>query len=523
MLGYLLVITLVLTAFPPLILTEVFADSFVVDFDKQQYNRGDFLTISGEILDFGMPIIAISIYDPNEKILSANNLEISPQKTFSKTISLDSPFYEKIGEYTVKLDYGQITKNHYFVIDNEYSEPGILVEDFEEPEIILLYTDKKQYTDKDIIKIRGLVSTLDSPTVLIGVYDPFGMPAGFYFGSIDSNLEFSTSFLVKDGVNFRVDGTYSIKAYYAETDAMSFFDYYETPQLVIDDTVDDTIEERTNENKYIEEKIEPLDEIIPNTTNVSSNENSIIQNVAKEISNKKSKNSQIKEVKPINEKNNSKNITPKNKIQKHTNLTVKDIELGKLLNQINLKCDSSTFTDTISYYDGMGPALYRLCKFDSSLNLFNDSLIDNPNDVEVLVNKGSTLGKLGYFSEAIVYYNQAINIDPNFLPAKNNKANALANLGNSDKAILLYNEILEKNPNYITARKNLEIALSETSQIHNVVDVIEEFETKNIVYQKSSLSEKTVSFESKKQKPTNFFEEVSLAFSSLGSLFGFLN
>ena len=99
--------------------------------------------------------------------------------------------------------------------------------------------------------------------------------------------------------------------------------------------------------------------------------------------------------------------------------------MGKLLNQINLKCDSSTFTDTISYYDGMGPALYRLCKFDSSLNFFNDSLIDNPNDVEILVNKGSTLGKLGYFSEAIVYYDQAINIDPDFLPAKNNKANAL--------------------------------------------------------------------------------------------------
>ena len=41
------------------------------------------------------------------------------------------------------------------------------VEDFEEPEITLFYTDKKQYTDKDLIKITGLVSTLDFPTVLI--------------------------------------------------------------------------------------------------------------------------------------------------------------------------------------------------------------------------------------------------------------------------------------------------------------------------------------------------------------------
>jgi hypothetical protein len=525
-LGYLLGITLVLTSLSPLIFTEVFADSFIVDFNQQQYSRSDSLTISGEILDFGMPVIALSIYDPNGKILSVNYLEISPQNTFSKTISLDSPFYEKIGEYMVKLDYGQISENHYFVnmvkldygqisenhyfvIKNEYSEPEILVEDFEKPEIILLYTDKKQYTNKDFIKITGLVSKLDSPTVLIGIYDPFGTPQGFYFGTIDSNLEFSTNFLVKDGVNFRVDGTYSIKAYYSETEAVSFFDYYKIPKSIIDYPVKDTVEEKIEE---------PLDETISDNIHISPNEKIITEEKTIE----KIKNPKIDETKSINEKNNPKKIIVKTKIKKQTNLTVEDIELGKLLNQINLKCDSSTFTDTISYYDGMGPALYRLCKFDSSLNFFNESLIDNPNDVEILVNKGSTLGKLGYFSEAIMYYDQAINIDPNFLPAKNNKANALANLGNTDEAILLYNEILAKNSHYITARKNLEMVLSETSQIHNVVDTVKEFKIKNTINQKHSLSEKTILFESK-QKSTNFFEEVSLAFSSLGSLFGFLN
>ncbi|MCH8085748.1 MAG: tetratricopeptide repeat protein [Thaumarchaeota archaeon] len=515
MLGYLLGILLVLTALSPLIFTEVFADSLTVNFNQEQYSRGDSLTILGKILDFEMPIIALSIYDPNGKILSANNLEISSQNTFSKTISLDSPFYEKIGEYVMRLDYGQISENHYFVIKNEYSEPEILVEDFEKPEILLVYTDKKQYTDKDFIKITGLVSKLDSPTVLIGVYDPFGTPTGFYFGSIDSNLEFSTNFLVKDGVNFRVDGTYSIKAYYAETEAMSFFDYYKIPQSIINDTVKDIIEGEIKENKYIEES---FDEIISNTTNILSDEKII----TKEKSIEKINFFKIKELKTINQKNNSEKIITKTKIKKQTNLTVEDIELGKLLNQINLKCDSSIFTDTISYYDGMGPALYRLCKFDSSLKLFNDSLINNPDNVEILVNKGSAMGKLGYFSEAIMYYDQAINIDPNFLPAKNNKANALANLGNTDDAISLYNEILTKNPHYITARKNLEIALSETSQIHNVVDTLKEFKNKDIDKLKSSLSEKTILFESKKQKSTSFFEDLSLVFSSLGSLFGFL-
>ncbi len=516
-----------LTALSPLIFSEVFADSFVVDFNQEQYKIGDSLTILGEIFDFKMPIIALSIYDPNGKILSANNLEISPQNTFSKTISLDSPFYEKIGEYMVKLDYGQISENYYFDINNEFSEPKILVEDFEKPEIILLYTDKKQYTDKDFIKITGLVSKLDSPTVLIGVYDPFGTPEGFYFGFIDSNLEFSTNFLVKDGVNFRVDGTYSIKAYYAETEAMSFFDYYKDPQSVIEHTIEEITKVSSNKIIFDTNNVSSDEKIIKkekNDVNYNSiNENSIIQNDIQKTSIVKTQNSEIKKVKPINEKNTLKKIIPKNEIKKQTNLTIEDIELGKLLNQINLKCDSSTFTDTISYYDGMGPALYRLCKFDSSLSFFNDSLITNPNDVKILVNKGSTLGKLGYFSEAILYYDQAINIDPNFLPAKNNKANALANLGNTDDAISLYNEILTKNSHYITARKNLEIILSETSQIHNVVDTVDKFEIKNIVNHKPSLSEKTILFDSKKQKPTNFFDEVSLVFSSLGSLFGFLN
>ena len=86
------------------------------------------------------------------------------------------------------------------------------------------------------------------------------------------------------------------------------------------------------------------------------------------------------------------------------------VPIGKLLSQIKLECDSSMYTDTVSYYDGMGPALYRLCKFDSSLNFFNESLIKNPNDVEILVNKGSALGKLGYFSEAMVCCDHAIRV-----------------------------------------------------------------------------------------------------------------
>lgn len=62
----------------------------------------------------------------------------------------------------------------------------------------------------------------DSLTIPGGILD-FGMPAGFYFGNVNSDLEFSTSFLAKSGVNFRVDGICSIKSHYAETEAVPFF------------------------------------------------------------------------------------------------------------------------------------------------------------------------------------------------------------------------------------------------------------------------------------------------------------
>jgi Putative Zn-dependent protease, contains TPR repeats len=164
--------------------------------------------------------------------------------------------------------------------------------------------------------------------------------------------------------------------------------------------------------------------------------------------------------------------------------------------------------------------LYRLCQFDSSLDFFNESLTKNPNDVDILINKGSALGKLGYFSEAIVYYDHALRLNPDSLSAKNNKANALANLGDFKDAILLYDEVLEQNPNYLTARANLEIVLSSNIDVSGNNS---EFGTENISNQKSLESEKIFLENSEKQNSSNFFDEIGNLFSTLSSLFGLQN
>lgn len=476
---------LVLIALLPSITSQSFADSILIEFDKPEYHAGDSMVISGHLLDFKLPVIALSLYDPDGKILSANNVIIDSNGTFSKIISLDSPFYDASGKYTVKLNYGKITQNEFFTIAGNNSEPEIIISKSVESKVISLITDKNQYSDNNFVIISGIVSSIDSPNVLIGVYDPFGTPIGFYFGQINSNLEFSTNFLVKSGVNFKTDGTYSIKAHYGKTEKITNFDFHK-----------ESYDETELENK------------------------SIIKNNDESKTTTEKNNSNIKSSEIINEQNtkSTDNETP---IKNYDNLSVEDIELGKLLNQINLKCDHSELVDTISYYDGMGPALYRLCKFDQSLIFFDASLIKDPNNVEIITNKGSALGKLGYISESIFYYDQALEIDSNFVPAINNKANALANMGKYEKSISLYNEAIQKNPDYNTARKNLKLILSELPLENKMIPVEHKSLSDEIQSEKIFQTENNSKHQTK--KPSNFFEEIALVFSSLGHLFGFQN
>ena len=94
MLGHKIGILLVVTMLSLALISESFAETIFVEFDKSEYKTGEKLTFSGSIPEYSMPIVAVSIYDPKGKILSANNLELDGEGNFSKTISLDSPFYE---------------------------------------------------------------------------------------------------------------------------------------------------------------------------------------------------------------------------------------------------------------------------------------------------------------------------------------------------------------------------------------------------------------------------------------------
>ncbi|MEK0318672.1 MAG: tetratricopeptide repeat protein [Nitrosopumilus sp.] len=457
--------------------------------DKEFYETGESLFITGQVEEKKMPILALRIFDPDGSILSANNVEIEEDNSFSKMVSLYSPFYDKPGTYTVKIDYGKLDKEITFVIksDDYYNE--IIFVDYEEiiPELTGLETDKSAYTDNDTITISGTVNSIDETTVLIGIHDPFGVPTGFYFGEINSNNEFSASFLAKAGINFKIDGTYTILAHYGESKKEISFDFVEsTPTEII---------EEVEQTEIIEEEIVKqaptiiVKETIPETKDVPITENKL--------------------PKPKQEK----------KSVKAKNLSVEDIELGILLNQITLNCDKNDYVYTISYYDGMGPAMIRLCKYSEAITFFDQELVDDPNNVQSLTNKGTALAKLGYFKEAILYYDYALEINSSFVSALNNKGNALSQLWKFNEAFGIYNAAKNLDPDNKILTKNL--ALSESRFVpldENQKPIFEPLI-------QNTKSEKIEKFEEVKPKKDSeepdFFEQIGIVFSSIGSIFGF--
>jgi tetratricopeptide (TPR) repeat protein len=476
----------------PTLIVPVFADddSIILETDKAEYEIGDSIIISGFIEEKKMPVVALKIFDPNGGILTANQVDILEDNTFSKTIQLDSPFYDEIGTYSITMDYGSLNTETTFEMVNYDVEDTISDDDFEFffPEILAMFTDEEVYEDGNTVTIIGLVSEKDQDSVLIGIYDPFGTPTGFYFGDVDSDLEFSVSFLVKAGVNFKTEGTYSISAFYGDSEEYTSFEYVEKIETVepIDDNTSDTEDQTSEKEKQVDDE-KP----------VTSNKKTINEKESKVTT-------------PNKNLKASEDKTPP-KPKSTNNLSVEDIELGIMLNQINLRCDNNEFVDTISYYDSMGPALIRLCKYADAIYYYDQSLIDDPNNADTLTNKGSALAKMNFYEEAIVHYNSALDIDPNNFQALNNKANALANLEKYDEAIQTYNKALITASGNPIILSNLEKAQSQSTIFTN---------NESIQLEKPSILKQEQNFvESNNQETTNIFEQIGNMFSSL---FGFL-
>ncbi len=506
------IISLLLVGILPLLLTPAFSEDFdeiLVETDSFEYNTGDALILTGFVPEKKMPIISISIYDPDNKILSANTVEIEDDDSFLKIFSLDSPFYDKQGLYTINSQYGKLKTETFFEISGstQNEEPIVEIEPVA-PEVVVLVTDKSTYYDEDFVIISGIVSSVEEPSVLIGIYDPFDVPAGFYFGDIDSNLEFSVSFMVKSGVNFKTEGTYSVVAFYGESENLVTFDFAESQGSDTEET--ETVPEES-------EKIIPEDTPDEKTNTDSNPEEttSIIPKIIEEIPQPTNKQQE-----PIIESK----IIQKPEIKTETkesrkNLSVEDVELGILLNQIQLNCDKGDYLYSISYYDGMGPAMIRLCKYQESITHFDEALKDDPNNVEIISNKGVALAKLGYYAEALSYFDAALEIQSKFVPALNNKANVLTTTGNFEEAMNLYGLASSIDSTQKVSAYNFEktkLQLEKYNSLNNI-----DHDAQSSITQAEPKESSATNTKISNQEPTgpNIFDEISSVFSSIGSIF----
>ena len=356
-------------------------------------------------------------------------------------------------------------------------------------EVITLESAKSVYTDNDVIYISGSVSSVDAPSIIIGIHDPFGMPTGFYFGNIDSNNEFSLSFLAKAGINFKIEGKYDATAYYSDSKKIVYFDFVESLDDEIFET--ETIEEFTP-NETIEDNL------------IIIKQSQIKADIQDDV---------LQETKIKNDINDKKN----NAIAQVStnNLSVGDTELGKLLNQIALSCEQNEYTDTISYYDGMGPALIRLCKYSEAIFYFDEDIKSAPNDVEILTNKGTALSKLGHFEEAILYYDSTLAIDSSYVPALNNKGNALSQLGKFEEAIDVYNLGMKLDSENKILKENF-----EKSMIKIPLQQYPEETSEDTDHQIDKNNNDNFKIKNNNSIP-NLFEKIGSIFSSIGSIFGF--
>ena len=86
-------------------------------------------------------------------------------------------------------------------------------------------------------------------------------------------------------------------------------------------------------------------------------------------------------------------------------------------------------------------------RFEEALPYLNKLLEFEPNNVSLLLNKGSVLIALDRSGESITYFDRVLKIEPNNMNGLASKAAALSNLGETQNALDLYDRILSMEKN----------------------------------------------------------------------------
>ena len=526
--------------------------------DKILYFSKEAIVISGEVTNKKMPIIAIRIFDPDYKILGAYSIEIDDNNHFTKTIIVDTPFYEKSGLYTISAEYGKLESETFFEIKNEPSEITNITSNTDGfstilPQITSFETDKNRYDDKDAIMIRGRLSAISEPQVTITIFDPYKTPVGIYLANVNPDLTFSVTFVAKYNVNFKVDGAYTITAQYGrpETKQSLEIEFSEKTNQNTSTTIESNAVEHTDQTSsdflfseselqqlatwyYLEGSDDQLalffrdllknDVINPNVSSrISTNIldhwihdtkmqlGTMVDKLFKE-------NISEKEfiVYAENSLSDHINTTPRqesaiNNISDTTSTkSIEKSEIGKSPKFIDKHRENEIIDDTSLQTDN--ETIYYYSSVNCKKNEYEDV-------IAYYNNPGPGLARLCKNDEAILNYDQTLESDPKNIHALNNKGSALSDLGRYQEAIVYYDKVLEIDSQYAAALNNKEKATSFL-----ITYSPQEMEPKTILISEVPSSDVENEFIEKTDKPNDIVAQFANVFSSIGaslmSLFG---
>ena len=107
-------------------------------------------------------------------------------------------------------------------------------------------------------------------------------------------------------------------------------------------------------------------------------------------------------------------------------------------------------------------------RFQEALPYLDKILEIDPNNVPILLNKGSVLIALDRSDESITYFDRLLKIEPDNIKGLTSKAAALANIGETQSALDLYDKILsiDKDNEKIESEKARLLSITPTISIH---------------------------------------------------------
>jgi tetratricopeptide (TPR) repeat protein len=110
-------------------------------------------------------------------------------------------------------------------------------------------------------------------------------------------------------------------------------------------------------------------------------------------------------------------------------------------------------------------------RFEEALPYLDKILESEPNNISLLLNKGSALIALDRSNESIAYFDRLLKIEPDNIKGLTSKAAALSNIGETQSALDLYNRILSIDKNNEKIENDIArlLSITETISIHGSI------------------------------------------------------